>query len=339
MGKVLDFKGQPIVLNQLEAHIAQAIERKIKNDLGFDIDITTLTQIVKKVTLQKFFEIMPADFMPVRVGEGAWSQIMTTYRSFALADDFSTGIINTGGQNSRLAAGDAGVDAINVPVKNWAKEIGWTIFDIQQAAKSGNWDLITAKEEARLKNWQLGIQKVAFLGLAGDAAVQGLLSQSVVVPNTTLIVKAISAMSNTELSTFLQGLLAAYRIQVNFSAWPSHFAIPETDYLGLATPSSSDFPIRSKLNLIEETLQTMTKRKDFKILPCAYGDKVNNSLGVQRYALYNGVDDASIRMDIPVDYTNTLANSVNSFQFQNVGYGQFTGVGLYRPLELMYMQY
>jgi hypothetical protein len=44
-------------------------------------------------------------------------------------------------------------------------------------------------------------------------------------------------------------------------------------------------------------------------------------------------------MDIPVDYTNTLANSLDNFNFQNVGYGQFTGVQTYRPLELLYFSY
>ncbi len=53
------------------------------------------------------------------------------------------------------------------------------------------------------------------------------------------------------------------------------------------------------------------------------------------YSLYN-YDEESLRMDIPVDYTNTLANSIDNFSFQNVGYGQFTGVLAYRPLELMY---
>lgn len=83
------------------------------------------------------------------MGEGAWSSALTTYRSFNLSDDFSTGVINTGANNGRLAVGDAGVDSLTVQVKNWAKQIGWSLFDLQLAAKSGNWDLVTAKERAR----------------------------------------------------------------------------------------------------------------------------------------------------------------------------------------------
>jgi hypothetical protein len=51
------------------------------------------------------------------------------------------------------------------------------------------------------------------------------------------------------------------------------------------------------------------------------------------YTLLN-YDEEALRMDIPVDYTNTLANSLDNFNFQNVAYGQFTGVVAYRPLEI-----
>lgn len=335
--KILNSKGEPVILNAREQRMADYNQRII-NALGYELDITTLTTIMKRITEQKFFEIAPADFIPLKVGEGAWSAQLTTYRSYELADDFSTGIVNTGSPNGRLAQGDVGVDAVTVKVKNWAKGIGWSIMDLQMASKSGNWDLVSSKEKSRKRNWDLGIQKVAFLGLSGDTNVTGLLNQSTVTPDTTTITKSIKSMTGTELKTFCATVLDAYRTQCVRSAWPTHFVIPESDYLGLAAPSSADFPLKSVLQVLEETFQTMTKKKDFKILPCAYGDNAYSALGVQRYALYN-YDEESIRMDIPVDYTNTLANSTDSFNFQNVGYGQFTGVGLYRPLELMYFQY
>lgn len=172
---ILNSKGQPVVLNAREKLLANNLQRQV-NALGFDIDITSLTTIMKKVSEQKFFEIAPADYLPVRVGEGAWSAQLTTYRSYAIADDFGTGIINTGSNNGRLAVADAGVDAVNVAVRNWAKQVGWTLFDLELAAKSGNWDLVTSKEKSRKKNWDLGIQQVAFVGMASDSAVKGLLT-------------------------------------------------------------------------------------------------------------------------------------------------------------------
>ena len=148
--KILNSRGEPIVLTPREQRVANINQRKC-NALGYEINITTLTTIMKKITEQRYFQIAPADFIPLRVGEGAWSTNLVTYRSFNLSDDFETGIINTGANNARLATGDAGVDSLSVAVVNWAKSIGWSLFDLQLAAKSGNWDLITAKEKSRKK--------------------------------------------------------------------------------------------------------------------------------------------------------------------------------------------
>lgn len=336
--QVRNSKGELVKLNKLENHRAQILQR-MANDLGYEIDITSLTTIIKRITEQKFFEIAPADYVPVRVGEGAWSSQLTTYRSFEPSDSFDTGIMNTGGNSSRMAMSNAAVDSLSILVKNWAKGNEWTIMDLEQAAKSGNWDLVTSKEKSRKRNWDLGIQRVAFLGLKNDSSVLGLYTQAGITTDAGVVIPTpISAMNPTQLKAFLEAILPAYRSNAQFSAWPTHFIIPESDYLGLAAPASSDFPIRSTLSLLEETFQIMTKNKNFKILPNAYGMTSNSggALAKNRYILTN-YDEESIRMDIPVDYTNTLANSLNNFSFQNAGYGQFTGVLAYRPRELLYL--
>ncbi len=349
--KILNAQGKPVLLNteeqwhanMLQSDFDRRFKRKgLKNALGLEIDITTLTTIIKRVTEQKFFEIAPADYLPVRVGEGAWSSNLTTYRSFQLADDFATGVVNTGGDNSRMAAADAGVDSLNILVRNWAKSIGWSLMDLNMAAKAGNWDLVTAKEKSRKRNWDLGIQRVAFLGLTGDTSVLGLynLTTQGVTNDTTFMSGPIKNMATVDFKYFCANILDLYRANCNRSAWPTHFIIPESDYLGLAATSSPDFPIKSTLQLLEETFQTMCRNKNFKILPNAYGDATYNSavLNKQRYILLN-YDEESVRMDIPVDYTNTLANSLDNFSFQNVGYGQFTGCMAYRPLEMYYFSF
>jgi hypothetical protein len=335
---ILNSKGEPILLNAREQKIANSIQNQVTNALGYEINITTLTTIIKKVTEQKFFEIAPADYIPVRVGEGAWSSNLVTYRSFQMADDFATGVMNTGGGNARLAQADAGVDSLSIKVTNWAKSVGWSLFDLELAAKSGNWDLVTAKEKSRKRNWDLGIQKVAFLGLAGDSAVQGLLNQSGITMNTSVITQSIHTMTTAQLKTFTGAIIEAYRTNCARTAWPTHFIVPESEYNGLAATVSPDFPIKSILQLLEEMFQTMTRNKSFKILPLAYADGAYSGYGWQQYVLLN-YEEESIRMDIPVDYTNTLANSIDNFSFQNVGYGQFTGCLAYRPLELMYFKY
>lgn len=343
---ILNSKGQPIKLTKAEQYHADYMQRKVNarfaNSLGYEVSITTLTTIMKKITEQKFFEIPPADYLPVRVGEGTWSSNLTTYRSFDVADEFETGVINTGGQNSRLASADAGVDALNIKVFNWAKSIGWSIFDLELAAKSGNWDLVSAKEKSRKRNWDLGVQRVAFLGARGQngtgGACLGLLNQGGVTVNLSVVTQPISAMSPPDLKQFCAKIVEAYRSNCQRTAWPTHFIIPESDYNGLASQASPDFPIKSTLQLIEEMFQVITRNKSFKILPLAYGDVAYSGYSFQQYVLLN-YDEESLRMDLPLNYTNTLANSLDNFSFQNAGYGQFTGVLAYRPLEMMYFQY
>lgn len=351
---ILNSQGKPIMLNSVEKHNVSWMSKQLNerfgknpqtpylNSLGYDVAITTLTTITKKITEQKFFEVAPADFLPIRVGEGTWSDQLTTYRSFDAADEFETGIVNTGGQNSRLATADAAVDALNIKVFPWAKAIGYSIFDLEYAAKSGNWDLVAAKEKARKRNWDLGIQRIAFLGARGlngtGGACLGLLNQAGVTVNNSVITQPISAMSPSDLKQFCASVIEAYRSNCARTAWPTHFIIPESDYNGLAAQASADFPIKSTLQVLEEMFQVITRNKSFKILPLAYGDNAYSGLGYQQYVLLN-YDEESVRMDIPLDYTNTLANSLDNFSFQNAGYGQFTGVLAYRPLEMLYFQF
>ena len=351
---ILNSAGNPIVLNEAEKHNVAWISAQLKsqygnhigtpllNDLGYEVAITTLTTIVKKITEQKFFEVAPADYLPVKVGEGTWSTNLTTYRSFDAADEFETGIINTGGQNSRLATADAAVDALNIKVYPWAKSIGWSIFDLEFAAKSGNWDLVAAKEKSRKRNWDLGIQRIAFLGARGNNAAGGsclgLLNQSGITVDNATIQQPISAMSPADLKQFVSTVIEKYRSNCARTAWPTHFIIPESDYNGLTGQASAQFPVISTLELLEKAFKVSTRNASFKILPLAYGDNAYSGLGYQSYVMLR-YDDESLRMDIPLDYTTTLANSLDNFSFQNAGYGQFTGVLAYRPLEMMYFQY
>lgn len=339
---VLNSKGEVIKLSAKEQYHADYTQRllneRFKNSLGYEIPITTLTTIMKKISEQKFFEVAPADYLPVRVGEGSWSSILTTYRAFDISGSFEDGIINTGANNSRLAAADAGVDALNIRVNNWAKTIGWSIFDLEQAAKSGNWDIVTSKEKARKKNWDIGLQRVAFLGADGsNGATRGLLNQVGVTVNSSTITKKISSMSESELKTFCGLVYENYRSNCARTAKPTHFIIPESDYNGLASQVSAQFPIKSILELLEGMFKTITGNSAFKILPISYADPSfsGGHLSKLRYVLLN-YDEESVRMDIPVDYTNTLANSIDNFSFQNVGYAQFTGVLAIRPLEMLY---
>lgn len=346
VNSVLDKEGKPIVLNAIETAIANEEQDKLSskkyNALGFDISITTLTAIIKRITTQKFATIPFADYMPVVVGEGAWSQNLLKYRTYSVSDNFEQGIINTGANNSTLAKADTAVDSVNITIKNWAFEINYSLPELMFAAKSGNWNLVESKERARKTAWDLGVQRTAFLGMETDTNIKGLLTLADVTSNTALITKYISSMNTTEFQTLIAGIVQAYRSNVNYTAEPTHFIIPEADYNGLASATSEDFPIITKLEYLRKMFAEMTGNSNFKILKNFYGNQAINAavsgLNKNRYVLHR-YDQDSFSMDLPVDYTATQQNSLNNFQWQNVGYGQFTGVNTYRPAELLYFDW
>lgn len=345
--RTADGKKIPMRLNEAEQFHADYLQRQMSerfhNALGYEVPITTLSTIMKKVTEQSFYQIPPAKYLPVLVGgEGAWSSNVVTYTQYTMSGGFEDGVINTGSQNDRLANADAGITPTILDVINWAYGATWNIFDLRQAAKAGNWDIVTAKEEARKTIWDLGIQKTAFLGLPGSNGtsgnVLGLLNQPSVTTNTTVITQSIGSMTTTQLKTFCGAIVEAYRANCFRTAWPTHFIIPESDYNSLASQASSDFPIRSTLDLLEETFEIITNNPNFEILPLAYGDTAYSGLSQQMYVLLN-YNEKSLNMRVPVPYTNTLANSLNNFQFQSAALGQFTGVQVIKPLEVLYFAY
>lgn len=333
-------KGEDVILNEKEKAVCKAIEKQSKeylNALGIEIDITTLTTAIKSVSDQKFFEVPVADYLPVAVGEGAFSTELLKYVSYSMGGDFEDGIIKTGTAGSKLAQTDAGVEGIKIPIVNWAKGLNWNLQEIQMAARSGNWDLITAKEKSRKKNWDLGIQKSAFLGSANVTGVEGLLNLSNVTSNLTVITKKLSSMSAAEFATFVSAVYQAYRANCNYTAKPTHFVIPEEDYNGLVQPFSSAYPMNTRLAFLKQAFSEIGLTK-IAILPLSYAQKAISGLSVDRYVMYN-YDSDSLAMNIPVDYTSTLANTINGFQWENAAYGQYTSVKAFRPKEVLYFDF
>lgn len=338
---ILNSKVGDVELKGLEVANFRNTEQLL-NSTGYEIDITTLTAISKRVVEQKFYTVAPAQYMPVKVGENSFASEILTYRDFSIGGDFESGNINTGASNSRLSEADSAVDSITVPIIGWVKQIGWTIFDLQLASKSGNWDLVSSKEKARKKIWDLGIQKIAFVGSTSDSNVKGLLTQDDVTANTTTITKYIKDMSATEFNTFAQTIIGDYRSNANYTAMPTHFIIPELDYTGLASFPDATYPLKTKLDLLKEAFRAITQNPNFEIKPLSYADQVNNAdvsgLNKNVYTLLN-YDEDSVNMNIPLNYTNTVANTVNGFQFQNAAYGRYSGCKAYRPKEMLYFTF
>lgn len=321
-----------------------AVGDSVETATGYQIVIDTLTYIKKQVSEQKFYEVAPAEYLPVVVGDGAFGQNILTNRTFSIADDFEAGVINTGNADARLSMADMAVDGVNMKIRNWAMAVSYTIFDVELALRANSWDPIEQKHRARKKNWDLGIQQIAFLGSRTDTAVPGLLTNTGINTNTSLITELISGMDATEFNTLVAGLISAYFTNTNRTAMPDTFVIPYADFLGLQTLTPGTvgtFPL-PRIKYLEDAFKGATRNPNFKIMPLAYCDAaVNNTLrGVNKniYMLYRK-DPESLRMDIPVDYTTTQANSLNNFSFQDVSYGQYTGVGFYRNLEILKFQF
>lgn len=312
---------------------------QISNAVGFQIDIDTLTGIKARVTEQKFYTAKPSDYMVVEVGQDAFAIDRLTYTSFSTGEDFEAGIIEQGSNDGRLTRADAHVDGVLVPRKFWGRTINYNLLELGSAMKAGNWSIVEAKEAARYKSWMLGIQRTAFLGLKTNNNIRGLLNQADVTSNLTLITKKISDMTVTEFEAFLRGLMPAYFAQTNETAMPTHFVIPYDDFLGLGVQANEGFDTRTKLQRIKEVCEMATGNPDFKVLPLAYGQSNRNELGVERYALYNGNDPESLTFEIPVDYTTTIQDTINGFNWESVGYGQFSSVKAFRPKEMLYFDY
>lgn len=305
---------------------------------GYQIAIDTLTYIKKQVTDQKFYQVAPADYLPVVVGDGAFSQQILTNLSFSNADDFESGNLKTGADDAHLTNVDVAVTGVIATVVNWGKTLGYTIFDVEQALRANNWDIIEKKHRSRKINWDLGIQKIAFLGSASDSRVPGLLTNPNINTNTSLITKYISSMSASELQTFVAGLIKTYFANTASTAMPNRFVIPYADWTGmpqLTQGTVGTYPV-PLIKYLQEAFSMAVQpyEKEFKIMPLAYCDAANNSAALNYYMLYRD-DPESIRMDIPVPYTTTQPNSLNNFSFQDVGYGQYTGTNVYRNLETL----
>lgn len=309
---------------------------------GFKYAIDTLSFIKAEVTTQKFYKVPFADFIPVAVGRGNFSEDIFTNVSFSNAGSFAAGIINTG-SNTRMANVDAAVSKKSQAVRLWAKQLTYSVPEVEQALQSNNWDPIMAKEQARKENWDLGLQEVAFLGLKGDDDITGLLNQPDATINTTFITEPISTMDATEFNVFVRDLISLYFTAVNSTQMPTDFVIPYSDFLGLQTlvaGTVGTYPL-PKIEYLLQAFRAATQNPNFQIRPLAYAEAARNTafgINKQCYALYNK-DPRTMQMEVPIQYTTTNANTLNNFSFQNVGYGRFSGLGLFRNLELLYFRY
>lgn len=312
---------------------------------GYQYVIQTTDQIRAKVIEQKFYKVPPAEYLPVIVGEGAWMEGLKTNAVYDVAGDFETGIISTASAPSQISKVDVALAPISTVLVKWAKGYQYDIPEVSQALAANNWDVVQSKMNALKRNWDLGTQKIAFLGLKGSTStVPGLYTNSSVTINLTRITASISGLSAANFGTLVAGIIADYFTNSNQTELPDTFLIPMDDYLGLMTPVNPEFPLVSKLQYLEDAFKRITKNPSFKIDGIAYGTAANNAgyingaSGRQRYILYRN-DQDTMFMEVPVPFNLTPAGTANNFQFDGVGFGQFSGVTILRIPEVLYFDY
>ncbi len=342
--KIIDIKGKPLLnsrppIGLIEGrHLFNANGDVALTDAGFQYTLETLSYIRSKTIEQKFYEIAIADYLPMDVGEASWSEEIIQNLEFYSGGEFTDGDLDTGTGNGRIAEVNSQIAPLRMPTRTWAKATSWTVIEIAKAAAANNWDVVASKLKSLKKNWDLGIQEIAFLGHPSVALMTGLLNDSEVTINTTVIPEQLSGMDATEFQTFVAALLAAYYANSNSTTLPDTFIMPTDDYLGMAAAASPGFPNISKLEYLLNALQKIAG-PEFRILPLAYSQAANNSsrgINKDRYVLYKR-DPETLKMAIPVDFTMLNPDTSNQLMWQQPAYGQYSGVLVNRKREVLYL--
>jgi len=305
------------------------------NTTGFKYVTSTLSYIRKQIIAQKFFEVDIPDYVPLDLGEAAWSDEIIQNSEYYTGGSFFEGDVDQGG--SKISRVDTAIVPNRMPVCNWRKKAEWTIFELKQAANASNWDPIEGKIRSLKKNWDLGIQELAFLGRPNDTVMTGLLNNGAVNIDTTTIAVQIASMSDLVFQAFVKAILTAFYDNSNSTALPDTFVMPADDYLGLGSAASATFPNISKFEYLENMFKKMTHNDKFRILPLAYASATNSrgDLSKDRYVLYRN-DVETLAMAIPVDFTMLEPRTVDSMDWLQLAYGQYSGVLINRIREVEY---
>lgn len=309
--------------------------------LGYQYATFTTTQILpEKAIAQTFYTVPWAKFIPLEVGVGAWLENIKINTSFRLAGNFFSALASTAQGNAQMARVDVGVAPVNVAIDTFNAGYDYTVVELNKAlaATGGQFDPIYERMTALKEYWDLGIQALAFLGNPQDQTnFPGLLTQSSVTTNTTVIPQNISQMSSTQFMAMIQQIVQAYWANTNSTMMPDTLLIPYADWNGLTVAVSSQFPNVTMAQWLIMSLKEATGNPNFTVAPISYCDTANNSAQINAniYCLYHR-DPKTVRMFMPVDFTLSPAQTANNYQWQGVAFGQFTSPVVIKPAEVLY---
>lgn len=331
-------------VDKYSAELAHNLEGVLKASNDFTVPnaglvqtIDTITDIVSGVVEAKYYELSgqtPSDFVTVDVGRGAYMGNIVQFTSAFVGSPFEQCIINpasTGIHNDATA--DITIGDITIKNNFYRQKYSISTEELRMAAANRvAFDIIQEKEKSRKKNWDLGIQKVLFEGLAGTTT-KGLLNQTGVSIDNTLLPVAIETMSEAQLKALAGGLLSTFFANANGAVMPNRWAMPTATFMALGVPYGSTFGMPTIKDVLETAIKAAGAPADFKIVHSLYANNAA-ATGKGRHALYNTED---VVMYIPKAYTPHPLYAQGALDMISDAEGQFTGVQVKRPGAFLYL--
>lgn len=303
------------------------------NSLGVQQVTQTLLGIAPNITEQKFYTLPFAQYLPVITGQNAFMTEIGHWRTFSKMGSFEEKVAQNMANHARPERVDATYDMVKQPTLLWTAGVDYSVVELEQTMRAGALvSIMEARYRAAKKEWDLGVQRAAFLGSAGQT---GLLNNASVTNNTSDLTKRLGVMTAAELNTFVGVMYEKYRSNCARTAEPACHIMPEADWNGLGNFPDSTYPLKTRYQILKEAWEGYTGNPNFKILKCAYGDKANFDGTNNRHCLHS-MDPDSLNMNIPVPFTMTASGTTNGFTYESVCYGQYTGVVMLRPAEVLY---
>jgi len=310
-------------LDSLTALVLDQVIRQQFYDLGVD----HVTKEKRKLS----------DMLNIRVGgvDKTWANTVQVTKSVLSSDGTGGWLVDSGLHT--VSQSSAHVTSQDVPVMTWAKKSTSTIFQIEQSVQARNFDLLVEYEMARKQEWDRYVMLEGTC-IGNKYGLNGLLNQPNITADQALLTKPFKAMSLSETHDFLANFMKAWFDNNSAMLTPDSMWIDLEDYSGLGGPHSDQFPMKTRLQVIEEGM-SMATNSNFKIFPISYCNKKFSKLPKNRYVLYRREDDTLDRR-VLIDYTTVLASQTQlGLENTSYSYGRCTGVNVFRPQNVLYLDY
>lgn len=299
--------------------------------------VDTLTSIISEVVNAKYYTTpFPlSDYVKMDVGRGAYGTNIFQYATAYTGSTFEQSIVNpasTGIHNN--ATSDIRIDGFSVANNFFRNDYSISNEELRMAAAGRiTFDIVEEKEKARAEMWQLGIQKSHFLGIGEN---KGLLNQTGVTIDTSLLPKSPAAMTVAQLKNLAAKLVSTYYEATNGTYFPNRWCMPSKAYMALGVPYGDTFGMPTIREVLENAIKAAGAPDDFKIVHTVYANTADSTGLLGRHVLYNNAVENIVRY-IPKQYTPHPLFPMGSLDMISQAEGQFTGVVVKKPTTVLYL--